>query len=530
MSKLVSLSSKRFFDNCCDDIRPYVVSVDTTDTVTSTTITTTSTSGLVELVDVDSLTVIQINATNIFATQINSDTVTTTTLETSFIDSFSVLEGDDVQFIGGVSSSNDKFFWDSSRSTLYIDGDFKMREPFLYLSADSDENPPTIDIANRDNGVLFNWFDDSITAAKVGFFGFSESTNRFIFNSNVSIADNIVSGVVETFGDFEASTLFTNYLVNENVSLNLAITSISDINIQSSNTNNTVTTDYNVVSNSGDINLISSEGDINLDITGDHTIDVTDGIIDILLTSSDKTDNITIENINGTIDITTGSTSTQAIYLTTTNGGILLENNSVSNNITLNTISEIEFTTNGSTTMTFDDTDGIVVNKAKTDFLKWYPYYKFDIINGIWFTNRDIPTSNPIHSWTKEANEETSILFSDFDISSRTTTDKGFRLKSVYFTYKIGTANINGIQPLLTLKTFNPTVPGAGATLTNVSYTDDNLLTGITIGNHYRSVDITTPFYINDESVLNVELSISSTSTSIIDFYGTHLLFDRNNL
>lgn len=524
---LAALSSNRSFNDCCSDLRPFIVSVDTTDTTSATIATVTSST--IEITDVEQITVTQLNATTVIASQVTSDTVTTTTLQTTFIDSFSVLEGDDVKFLGAIDAVNDKFFWDSSASTLYIDGDFKVREPFLYLSADSVENPPTIEIANRDNGILFNWFDDSITEAKLGFFGFNESSNRFIFNSNVEVTSDIVTGITEVFGDIEVGTLFANHLTNEDVLLDLNITSISDINVQSNNLNNTITNDINLTSTIGDINLITDAGNVNLDITGDLTLDITNGIIDILV-DGQTTDNITIENTIGTIDITTGSTSSQAIYLTTQNGGILLENQSIDNNITLNTVSNILLSTTGTTTMTFDEDDGIVVNKAKSDYLKWYPYYKFDTITGIWFTNRDVPSSNPIHSWSKEANEETTTLFSDLDLSSRTTTDKGFQLKSIYFAYKIQTAVINGVEPLFTLKTFNPSVPGAGVTLTNIPFTDVNLTSGTTIGDHYRSVDITTPFFINDESTLNVELAISSASTSDVDFYGIHLLFNINNL
>ena len=541
---LSAISTNRSYGNCCDDIRPFIVSVADTAAVASTissAVSTTTTTVVTGDITTELITVTQLNAETIVTTTLSASTITTTLLNVGTISGFTVNTGNDVTFTG--VTSIDKFFWDSSKSTLFIDGDFKTRDPFITLCRESDENDPTIVDANKDKGILFHWFDDSVTSAKLGFFGFDESTRRFMFNSDIvdPVTNDIVVGTGVSYGDIQASTFYAEGLINEDTSVvQLTISSATDISMRAEDNVILVAEDdftIKTINTAGDINIITQDGDLNLDVTGEMTLDVTDGGLDILVNGI-STDTITVENSAGTIDLlTVASTDKEAISLVTQNGGILLDSNSLG--ITMNSTADIDIvatnslnvTVAGTASLTFDDTNGLVSNKEKTDYLHWVPYYKFDADTGFWFSNRSVP-SNPVHSWVKDAAAETAIIFSDLDISSRTTTDKGYKLNSIFFAYKITGQALTSISAVLTEKTFDPTTPTAGVSLTDIPISDgtNGLSTGTTINDHYLSVDVDTPAYLNDESVLNLELRIVSQASSVVEFYGVHLSFARNNL
>ena len=544
---LSAISTNRSYGNCCDDIRPFIVSVEDTAVIASTVGSAVVSGGggggaiIGDEIVAELITVTQLNAETILTTILTATSATIGILTVTTISGFTVNSGDDVTFVG--VTTDDKFFWDSSKSTLFIDGDFKTRDPFITLCRQSNENDPTIADADKDKGILFHWYDDDASLAKKGFFGFDESTRRFMFNSNIvdPVTNDIIVGVGVSYGDIQANTFYGNTLVNEDLNQpSLGISSATDLNIRAEdNMSITAEDDLTIqtINNGGDINITTNDGDFNLDITGEMTLDVTNGGLDILVNGL-STDAITIENNDGVIDIlTVTSTDAEAISLTTQNGGILLN---ASIGITMDSANDIDIvptnsfnvtTAGGSALLSFDDTDGLTTNKEKTDYLHWVPYYKFDASVGFWFTTRAVP-SNPIHSWIKDAAAETAIIFSDLDISSRTTTDKGYKLNSIFFAYKITGQALTSITAILTEKTFDPTTPTAGVTLTDIPVSDgtNGLSTGTPINDHYLSVDIDTPAYLNDESVLNLELRIVSQAASVVEFYGVHLFFARNDL
>jgi len=523
---LSALSTNRNYNNCCDDIRPFITFVETADTVASAV--SAAATGTIDLEDIEELTV-----QSLIANEITANSITTFEFTTTFISNFTVQSGDDVVFQG--TSSANQMFWDSSRNTLYLENAFlKTSECFIYLNNSSDENPLTNSDADKDNGVLFKWFDNNAgigaTEEKLGYFGFKDDTERFTFIPNVSVNNTTctVSAITEDLGDFEMKDLYVRNMINEDVSQDMGITSVSDINVEGTNINLTSSADTTINSTAGDINISTDGGDLNLDITGDYNISVNNGVLDILVDGS-VSDDITIENTFGTVDIISSSTSSQAIYLNSKSGGILLDNDSLSEDIVVRSSNSIQLATTGTVVAQVDETDGLTVNKEKTDYLQWIPYYKFDAFSGIWISNRATP-SNPLHFWEKDAAAETTRIYADFEVSSRTTTDKGFQLTSIFLAYNITTESITSITPTITLKEFNPAIPGAIPTLTNIAFTDVNLAAGTAIGNHYRSVDITTPFFLTSEGVINIEIELVTTASSVFHFYGSHLKFDRNHL
>lgn len=517
---LAALSTNRNYTSCCDDLRPFIVSVDPTEPITTTGTVTT---GIIQIEEINDLTVTTLTASTIVASSITTFEFTTT-----FISNFTVKSGDDVKFVG--TTSNNFLLWDSSRDTLYLENStLKTSECFIYLNNPSDENPLNNTFADRDNGILFKYFDNNLgigaTTEKLGFFGFKDDTERFTFIPNVSISGCIATSITEPKGDLDVKDIYLRNIVNEDISQDMGITSAADINMAADDLSINLTSGM-TVNTASTVSFDVDGGDFNLDITGDFNIDVHDNDLDILV-DGDIADTITVENIFGTIDIISGSTSAQAIHLNTASGGILLNNDSTTENIELNSAANIVLTT-GTVITQIDETNGLTVNKRKTDYLQWIPYYKFDAFSGFWFSTRTTP-SNPLHFWRKDATAETARIYADFEVSSRTTTDKGFQLTSIFFAYTIGTAAITSITPTITLKSFNPAVPGEGPTLLNITFTDVNLASGTAIGEHYRSVNITTPFFLISEGVINTEISIITASTSVFDFHGVHLKFDRNN-
>ena len=517
---LSAVSTNRNYVNCCDDIRPFIVSVDSTTVSTTSTTTTTGGTTTIDITEVEELTV-----QNLIASEATIQSLTAFEITTTFISDFSVQSGDDVQFFG--DSSQNRFFWDSSLNTLYIDGNFKTRNCVIWLNNDSSEAALGVSDANRDAGVLFKWYDDNDSTQKLGYFGFKDTTGRFTFIPNASFDQGncVVNGITQDNGDIEVQDLYTRNIVNEDVGRNMGITSITDINVEGDNLNLTSSVDTNIVA-ATDINMTTQSGSISMDVTGGNVnMNINNGVLDIYV-DGDETDNITIENTQGTIDILTASTSSQAINIATESGGILIENNSLDQDIVIKSTNNIQLSTTGTTVANFNE-DGLTVNKPKDDYLQWVPYYNFDVDGGIWITTRTTP-SNPLQFWRKDAAAETVRIFTDIDVSSRTTTDKGYRLNSIYFAYNITGAAITSITPTITLKEFNPAVPSGAITLTNISFTDVNLAAGTTINEHYRSVDITTPFFLNTEGVLNIEVELVTTGSAVFEFRGIHLSFDRN--
>ena len=57
---------------------------------------------------------------------------------------------------------------------------------------------------------------------------------------------------------------------------------------------------------------------------------------------------------------------------------------------------------------------------------------------------------------------------------------------------------MNSISVLITKKTFDDTAPTGAMVVANIPFTNTNLTAGTTVNEHYRSIAITTPFFVND--------------------------------
>lgn len=341
-----------------------------------------------------------------------------------------------------------------------------------------------------------------------------------IVNSDDSISINSVNGGINVHAD-------------DNIEINAVNGSIDIISNGSDG--------IDISAYDGDIDMCAFDGAINICSGANQpdaiTINATNGGIDII-SNGEHGDNVDITTIDGSIHLTSTENVVNAIELVSTDGGIILE--STGEDIRLCAIDgivsikgdSVEIINNeGDNLINIDTTEGIVSAITKVDYRVWISYMRFDpSTNGVWITQRDLVSgSNPLYYWRKRPNAEVSYLSVDISESIRSTADKGFKLKKILLSYSIETSGITSLVPVIIKKTFNELLPTSSISFTNIPFTDDNLAAGIGVGTHYRSISVTTPFFVNDESIITFEVCITSTATSVFKFYGMFLQFEQNN-
>tara|TARA_B100000424_G_scaffold255807_1_gene235138 strand:- start:517 stop:2232 length:1716 start_codon:yes stop_codon:yes gene_type:complete len=146
---------------------------------------------------------------------------------------------------------------------------------------------------NKDRGIEFRYHTGS--AAKIGFFGFDDSTGKFTFIPDASNSSEVFSG---TAGTVVAST-FEGDLTGD---VTGTIQTAAQTNITSLGTLTTLTVDDITINAS----TISDSGDLTLDVGGDINIDAGGG--DIVL-KDDGTQFGGLTNTSGNLIIKSGSTT-----------------------------------------------------------------------------------------------------------------------------------------------------------------------------------------------------------------------------
>lgn len=518
------------------DIRPYILSSINTNNTQSTqsylglqgSSTTTITGGF-GIGDVDSLEI-----STLIVEEIEADIITSFEIKTEFLSGFNVREGNDVRFFGSDDNGFKKVFWDSSESHLYIDGKFSSQDGLLRIHSASDDREIVQEKYDSDIGVYFKYYDEIFRGTKHGFFGFDGSNHRFSLKESISLQDDrkiIGDGTTQTLliANFEANELYVKeisqienstdtFRIQSENGNDINIISGNDLNFYGNNVNFNISSGYNLVNNNSNTSFLNTSGDISLlTVGGDVNLDVENGNIDMII-DGDDTNKIIMQNTKGDIQILSGSTKNNSILIDT-DGGVEID---ISTNLTINTNTE---------TLSFDSTNGLISSIPKNNFIEWISFYKFNAYTGYYFTDRDytvnLGVTLPKHYWKKEKNEEKSIIFTDVEISNRTEIQKGYRLEEVHLGYKIEDNDINSILIRITKKSFDNIT--SELNITNILYNDINLNSGITIGDHYRKVEITNPSFIND-GILNIEVEIDTPSTSLFKFYGCNLIFSKNDL
>jgi hypothetical protein len=352
------------------------------------------------------------------------------------------------------------------------------------------------------------------------------------------------------------------------------LSSNGDIDITSTDAAmNVTTTNDNMTINvdTGDMEICVDDGDLKICVNGSTTgqdlilettdkscismtsacdnaqailINSTAGGIDITAEGAPGED-IDILNNEGSVNITGEEADDQAVCFFAPNGGICIDASTTvdidatditvdaTNNVTVNVgdTYTVDAPTYNQTSddVTITVTNDFTVNGAEKLFKRWFPYKTFDVSCGYWQTHRDEISGCGVYFWQKIAREETVYITIDIDNPLREDTDKGFQLDRIYFSYEVEDEELTSLTPCLTQKTWDDGSPGTAVSVSTIAFTDGNLVTsGLSIDEHYRYIDITSPDYLNTESVITMELKIVSKASSVFKFYGAmiHYTFD----
>ena len=522
------------------DIRPYILTSINTNNTQSTEsylglgsgFTGTSiVGGLSGIGDLDELTLSVLTVE-----ELEADNITSFEVSVQFLSGFAVRAGNDVTMFGTDDIGFKKLFWDSSESQLYVDGGFKVQDGFIYIHNASDDREIEQTKFDSDLGIVFKYYDQDYHGSKFGFFGFDGDNHRFSLKEsigiNVSGTKIIGDGTTQTLlvANLEVNDLYVSKIlqienstssfdIQAQLGNDINIISGKDLNFYGNDVNFYISSGYQLVNTSSNTSFLNTSGNLNLlTVTGDINLDVEYGDIDII-TDGDSNNQIILQNTKGDIQILTGSTQNDSVLIDT-DGGIQMN---ISSNLTINTNTE---------SLSFDSTNGLSSSVPKSSFNQWISFYKFNTYSGLYLTDRDytvnLGVTLPKHYWKKEKNAETSVIFTDVELSQNTTSQKGARLEEIYFGYKVEDANLNNIFVRITKKRFVD--PSFELEVINIPYNDINLNSGTLIGDHYRGIEITNPFFVNDESILNIEVEVNTPSTSLFKFYGCHLKFSKNDL
>lgn len=495
---------------------------------------------------------------------------------------------EDVIF-NGKCETNDKWFWNGSTSTMYVDGYVEIKSSCITING---SRTLTEDDANRTIGIKFNYWNTETDQEEIGWFGFDPTTKCFRYLLNVNTCpdsdlehcncqvENGIPGDICT-DNFIALNLRNKSLENEDLNIisdqSINTTATEGINLDSATytletttgtiISNTGTEGIEILSSDGNIDIISTNSEMNLQTiednmninvdTGNMEICVDDGELNICVSSTNLNDDLNLTSYGQSqINLISNKNNEQAILIEASQGGIDInamgqpgEDINIYNTASVHTVADeavddaICFTaTNGGICLeantqidiTAPDinvnadnilitvTDDFILNGAeKEDYRTWIPYKTFDVSCGYWQSFRDQISGSPIYYWRKVARNETVYLNVDLVNPFRTDTNKGFKLDKIFFSYEIENTPITSFTPIITLKTWDNNNPSSAVSLTQINYIDGNLLTnGLSVDEHYRYIDITSPSYLNSESVINIEVELVTPANSIFKFYG----------
>ena len=236
----------------------------------------------------------------------NSNTLVNTTLHWSQYDSVTTSTSDDVRLEANLTIDGNLIVNGSQTSvestTVYV------KDPIFTLGGNT--NPTSDD--NKDRGIEFRWHNGS--TAKIGFFGFDDSTGKFTFIPDATNTSEVYSG---TTGELEAKVDWSN-IINKDTFVN-SLTGTAD--------------EIDVSSNSGNV-TISLPATINANITGTAAALTNARTISL---SGDVTGFVSFDG-SGNVDIPTTIAINSLVLGTDTTGdyvqslvagsGIILSNNS----------------------------------------------------------------------------------------------------------------------------------------------------------------------------------------------------------
>ena len=201
----------------------------------------------------------------------NSNTLVNTTLHWSQYDSTTTSTSDDIRLEANITIDGNLIVNGSQTAvestTVYV------KDPVFTLGGNT--NPTSDD--NKDRGIEFRWHNGS--TAKLGFFGFDDSTGKFTFIPDATNTSEVYSG---TSGELSAKVDWSN-IINKDTFVNSLTGTANEIDVSSSsgtvtlslpatiNANTTGTaaalTNARTISLSGDVTgSVSFDGSGNVDI------------------------------------------------------------------------------------------------------------------------------------------------------------------------------------------------------------------------------------------------------------------------
>ena len=194
----------------------------------------------------------------------NSNTLVNTTLHWSQYDSTTTSTSDDIRLEANITIDGNLIVNGSQTSvestSIYV------KDPVFTLGGNT--NPTSDD--NKDRGIEFRWHNGS--TAKLGFFGFDDSTGKFTFIPDATNTSEVYSG---TSGELSAKVDWSN-IINKDTFVNSLTGTANEIEVSSNTGNVTLSLPSTINANTtGTAAALTNARTISLsgDVTGSVSFD-----------------------------------------------------------------------------------------------------------------------------------------------------------------------------------------------------------------------------------------------------------------
>jgi hypothetical protein len=156
------------------------------------------------------------------------------------------------------------------------------------------------------------------------------------------------------------------------------------------------------------------------------------------------------------------------------------------------------------------------------DFSKWIAQSQFSYNGGTW---RLVKIGSDEIALKKEPKSEKVTVNLDILETVRSSVNKGFKLNSFKLLYSITSVPVSSLSCKLTKKKISDLQP------LKVEKIDLESSLSTAVGKrHYKSVKVVSPSYVEADSIMTLEIAITTPELSNFYFYGLSLNFTRNDL
>jgi cytoskeletal protein CcmA (bactofilin family) len=248
----------------------------------------------------------------------NSNTLVNTTLHWSQYDGITTSTSDDVRLEANLTIDGNLIVNGSQTAvqstTVYV------KDPVFTLGGNT--NPTSDD--NKDRGIEFRWHNGS--TAKLGFFGFDDSTGKFTFIPDATNTSEVYSG---TSGELSAKVDWSN-IINKDTFVNSLTGTANEIEVSSNTGNVTLSLPATINANTTgtasaltNARTISLSGDVtgSVSFNGSSNVDISTTIaINSLVLGTDTTGDYVQSLVAGTgitLANNSGESATPTVSVTT---------------------------------------------------------------------------------------------------------------------------------------------------------------------------------------------------------------------